>query len=296
MLQRSVSTTLPSIRSQPVSQDDKPSPTSPVRSALEEFFRAYGGRTLLAVSGGVDSLALLTAAAELAPERVGVASLDHGLRPTSAGEVEAVRALAVSLGLPFHTVQLGLRPGPGMEARARAARYAALETLRAQGGYQWVATAHTRDDQAETLLMRLGRGVALRGAGGVRAHRGQLVRPLSSVGRADVEELVAAGAWSRCATLPTRTSRCCVRVFATTSCPRWCRRPARPSSKNLARLRRPCRRGRGAARRAGSSGAGAGPRAAAGWTPSPCAACLVLCNAGRWWPGWPRPVSGECAG
>ncbi len=175
-----------------MSQDDKPSPASPVRSALEEFFRAYGGRTLLAVSGGVDSLALLTAAAELAPERVGVASLDHGLRPTSAGEVEAVRALAASLGLAFHTAQLGLRPGPGMEARARAARYAALETLRAQGGYQWVATAHTRDDQAETLLMRLGRGAALRGAGGVRSHRGHLVRPLLSVGRADLEEHVAA--------------------------------------------------------------------------------------------------------
>jgi tRNA(Ile)-lysidine synthase len=192
VLQRSVSTTLPFIRSHPVSQDDKPSPASPVLSALEEFFRAYGGRTLLAVSGGVDSLALLTAAAEVAPERVGVASLDHGLRPTSAGEVEAVRALAASLGLAFHTAQLGLRPGPGMEARARAARYAALETLRAQGGYQWVATAHTRDDQAETLLMRLGRGAALRGAGSIRAQRGPLVRPLLSVGRADVEGHVAA--------------------------------------------------------------------------------------------------------
>jgi len=192
VLQRSVSTTLPFIRSHPVSQDDKPPPASPVLSALEAFFRAYGGRTLLAVSGGVDSLALLTAAAELAPERVGVASLDHGLRATSAEEVEAVRALAASLGLGFHTAALGLRPGPGMEARARAARYAALEALRAAGGFQWLATAHTRDDQAETLLMRLARGAALRGAGSIRAHRGPIVRPLLSVGRGDIEAHVAA--------------------------------------------------------------------------------------------------------
>lgn len=192
MLQRSAWTTLPFIWSLPVSEDDKPSVASPVLSALEEFFQAHGGRTLLAVSGGVDSLALLTGAAELVPERVGVASLDHGLRPSAAEEVLAVGRLAASAGLPFHTQALGLRAGPGMEARARAARYAALEAIRAAGDYAWVATAHTRDDQAETLLMRLSRGVALRGAGAIRARLGHLVRPLLSVSRADVERHVAA--------------------------------------------------------------------------------------------------------
>jgi tRNA(Ile)-lysidine synthase len=165
---------------------------SPVVAALREFFTAHVGRTLLAVSGGADSLALLTAAAAVARERVGVASIDHGLRPASVDEVEAVRRLAKTLGLPFHTAALGLAPGPAMEARARQARYAALEALRATEGYTWIATAHTRDDQAETLLMRLARGVALRGAGAIRARAGHLRRPLLAVSRADVEAYVSA--------------------------------------------------------------------------------------------------------
>jgi tRNA(Ile)-lysidine synthase len=170
----------------------KAAPPSPVVAALREFFTAHVGRTLLAVSGGADSLALLSAAAAVAPERVGVASLDHGLRPASVDEVELVRRLAEMLRLPFHTAALGLRRGPGMEARARQARYAALEAMRAAGGYAWIATAHTGDDQAETLLMRLARGAALRGAGAIRARAGSLVRPLLGVGRADVEAYVAA--------------------------------------------------------------------------------------------------------
>ncbi len=192
MLQRSDWTTLPSIGCQSLSHHKKASAPSPVLSALEEFFKAYGGQTLLAVSGGVDSLALLTAAAEVAPGRLGVASLDHGLRPSAETEVLAVQRLTQALGLPFHTARLGLKPGPGMEARARQARYAALEAIRAQGGYRWIATAHTLDDQAETLLMRLARGAALRGAGSIRARQGPLVRPLLAVTRADVERHVAA--------------------------------------------------------------------------------------------------------
>jgi tRNA(Ile)-lysidine synthase len=165
---------------------------SPVASALRAFFASHAGRTLLAVSGGTDSLALLTGAAELAPERIGVASLDHGLRPESAAEVQRVQALATERGLPFHTMPLRLQPGPGMEARARKARYAALEQIRVSGGYAWIATAHTQDDQAETLLMRLTRGIALRGAAGIRAQGGRVVRPLLGVGRADLVGHVAA--------------------------------------------------------------------------------------------------------
>lgn len=164
--------------------------SSPVIAAMREFFNAYVGRTLLAVSGGADSLALMTGAGAVAPERVGVASIDHGLRPSSADEVEFVRQLVAKLGLSFHTASLGLHPGPGMEARARQARYAALEALRARGGYAWIATAHTRDDQAETLLMRLSRGAALRGAGAIRARSGHLLRPLLTVGREEVRAYV----------------------------------------------------------------------------------------------------------
>jgi tRNA(Ile)-lysidine synthase len=170
----------------------KVEPPSPVIAAVREFFTSHAGRTLLAVSGGADSLALLSAAASVARERVGVASIDHGLRPASVGEVEGVRQLATALGLSFHTASLGLSPGPGMEARARQARYAALETLRLAGGYAFVATAHTREDQAETLLMRLSRGAALRGAGSIRARAGHLVRPLLDVSHEQIEAYVAA--------------------------------------------------------------------------------------------------------
>jgi tRNA(Ile)-lysidine synthase len=144
------------------------------------------------VSGGVDSLALLVAAAEVAGGRTGVGSVDHGLRPEAAAEVARVRELARSLGLPFHTESLSLRPGPGAEARARAARYAALERMAREHGYAAIATAHTADDQAETLLMRLARGSALRGAASIRADAPNLLRPLLGVRRADTEALVAA--------------------------------------------------------------------------------------------------------
>ena len=146
----------------------------------------------MAVSGGADSLALLLAAAEVAPERTGVASLDHGLRPEARQEVTRVGELALERGLAFHGAELGVAPGPGAEARARTARYAALERIARTHGYSAIATAHTADDQAETLLMRMGRGAALRGAAGIQPGRGTLIRPLLGVRRADTEALVRA--------------------------------------------------------------------------------------------------------
>src|SRR5215472_7375086 len=160
--------------------------------AIRASFERQAGRILVAVSGGVDSLALMVVASRVAGGRTGVASLDHGLRPEAAGEVAQVRELARSLGLPFHTESLHLRPGPGMEARARKARYAALEGIAREHGYSAIATAHTADDQAETLLMRLARGSALRGAAAIRAEAPRLLRPLLGVRRADTEAAVAA--------------------------------------------------------------------------------------------------------
>lgn len=163
-----------------------------IERAVAAAFERQAGRILVAVSGGVDSLALLVMAAEVAGGRTGVASLDHGLRPEGAAEVEQVRGLARSLGLPFHTESLGLQPGPGAEARARVARYAALDRIATAHGYSAIATAHTADDQAETLLMRLARGSALRGAAAIRAEGPRLLRPLLTIRRAQTEALVAA--------------------------------------------------------------------------------------------------------
>lgn len=168
--------------------------TQLLTKTLEEAYTRHGlsgGSVLLAVSGGADSTALLVGTARVAPAlrlRVEVATLDHGLRLESRAEVEAVVRLAAQHGLPCQVRELRLRPGAGVEARAREARYEALEALRREQGLEAVATAHTASDQAETLLMRLARGTALRGAAGIQASRQGLVRPLLERTR---EEVVA---------------------------------------------------------------------------------------------------------
>ncbi len=170
--------------------------------AFERRFEAAGlelGMTrssvLLAVSGGGDSLALLFAShavRERLALRLEVASFDHGLRAGAAQELAEVRRICERLGVPFHTSALSLAPGAGIEARARAARYAALEALRSERALDAVATGHTATDQAETLLMRLTRGSALRGAAGILSRRGRLLRPLLWATREDTTSYVAA--------------------------------------------------------------------------------------------------------
>jgi tRNA(Ile)-lysidine synthase len=144
---------------------------------------------LIAVSGGADSTALMVSLAGLAQRlavRLEVASLDHGLRSESKAEVEAVVGRARQLGLIAHTRSLGLADGAGLEQRARDARYAQLETLRLERGLGLIATAHTASDQAETVLMRLGRGTALGGAAAIHARLGAVIRPLLGLTRAEV--------------------------------------------------------------------------------------------------------------
>lgn len=177
-------------------QDDRAGQGFP--QGLEAGWRrcqAVGRSVLLAVSGGADSTALLVAGAEQADAlgmRLEVASVDHGLRPESGEEAEAVRALATSLGVPCTVREVALTHGPGLEARARALRYRALEAIRAERGLSLIATAHTADDQAETLLMRLLRGTALRGAAGVKEVRREVVRPMLRLRRAQARAFLQA--------------------------------------------------------------------------------------------------------
>lgn len=169
-----------------------------LEDTLKEAYRQLGlqgGSVLLAVSGGADSCALLVGTARVREAlglRVEVATLDHGLRPEARREVEAVVRLAAQWKLPCHVRELKLEPGAGVEARAREARYAALEALRREHGLGAVATGHTASDQAETLLMRLARGSALRGAVGIHRTRSFLVRPLLDCTRQHVESFLAA--------------------------------------------------------------------------------------------------------
>ena len=152
-----------------------------------------GSAIVLAVSGGPDSTALLCGAAAIAPQhgwRLIVAHLDHALRPTSADEAAAVAAGAMSMGLPVEVRRIDVAALAAAEHRSledagRQARYRFLEEVAApHGSGALVATAHTADDAAETILLRLARGSGLRGARGIPARRGRIVRPLLHARRA----------------------------------------------------------------------------------------------------------------
>jgi tRNA(Ile)-lysidine synthase len=167
---------------------------------------------VLAVSGGSDSIALLFLAARWArlPEhsapQITVATVDHGLRHGSAEEAQRVVEVARRLGFRAELLTWrGEKPALGIQERARAARYELLCAcaIRSGAGRCAVVTAHTRDDQAETVLMRLARGSGPDGLQGMAAvrrltpHAGvDLVRPLLGVPRARLRSYLAAEAVS----------------------------------------------------------------------------------------------------
>jgi tRNA(Ile)-lysidine synthase len=154
---------------------------------------------VLAVSGGPDSTALLVLAARWAkrhkrgPKLLAV-TVDHGLRPEAAREAAMVKRLARSLGVPHRTLHWrGRKPRAGLPEAARQARYALLAQAARGAGFAHILTAHTLDDQAETVLFRLARGSGLYGLTGM-AHAVPLpvgdvreiflVRPLLHVAKA----------------------------------------------------------------------------------------------------------------
>src|SRR5260370_12795042 len=124
---------------------------------------------VLAVSGGPDSIALMWLAARWrralarGPRLIAV-TVDHGLRTEAAREARDVKRLAKSLDLSHQTLRwTGVKPKTGLPAAARAARYRLLAQAAHKHGATHVLTAHTRDDQAETLLMRMLRGSGIAG-------------------------------------------------------------------------------------------------------------------------------------
>jgi tRNA(Ile)-lysidine synthase len=149
-----------------------------------------GGETvLIAVSGGADSVALAHTLVALAPTLglgLHVGHVDHRLRADSGDDAAFVRALAAALALRVDVVAVDLPREASVENAARRARYAALEALADRAGAARIAVAHTADDQAETVLMRLLQGAGPRGLAGMPAVRGRVIRPLIDVRRADV--------------------------------------------------------------------------------------------------------------
>jgi tRNA(Ile)-lysidine synthase len=149
---------------------------------------------VLAVSGGPDSVALMWLAARWrralarGPRLIAV-TVDHGLRQASAREARDVKRLAQGLGLPHHTLRWrGAKPKTGLPAAARAARYRLLAKAAQDHGASHILTAHTSDDQAETLLMRLLRGSGIAGLAAMARqsprHGVVLARPLLQVSKA----------------------------------------------------------------------------------------------------------------
>jgi tRNA(Ile)-lysidine synthase len=180
-----------------------------VLAALAGFFtdRAPldpGDGVVVAFSGGPDSTALLWGLARLAERRgfaLAAAHLDHGLDAGSAERARAAARLAAEVGVPL-TVERRPVPalagrGDGPEAAARRVRYAFLDEVRRRRGARYLATAHHRDDQAETVLLRLLRGSGLAGLGAIRplapaGDGGSLVRPLLALPRSTLAAAVAA--------------------------------------------------------------------------------------------------------
>lgn len=164
-----------------------------------------GDRVLVGVSGGPDSTALLLCLRQLQRKldiELVAAHVNHRLRGAAADADEACAAeSAAALGVAFVRVELppGLARGANLEARARRLRYAALRELAVRHGCAKIATGHTIDDQAETVLMRLLRGSSGRGLGAIRPRRADgIVRPLIDCRRADLTAVLrGAGLRSR---------------------------------------------------------------------------------------------------
>jgi len=160
-----------------------------VRAALSAVpVRRAGPEALIGLSGGGDSLALALAVAFEAPRagrRVGAVVVDHGLQPGSAAVAARTADTARELGLEpvlVETVAVGDEGGP--EAAARVARRAAFDRALDVTGATRILTAHTLDDQAETVLLGLARGSGPDAVAGMRADAPPFVRPLLGVRRA----------------------------------------------------------------------------------------------------------------
>ena len=158
---------------------------------LPAFIKKYqmaakGDHIICAVSGGADSVALLYAMYLLREKleiRLSAAHFNHHLRGEESNRDEAfVRAFCDHYDIPLLVGQGDVKPGKkGLEAAAREARYAFFDTLPGK-----IATAHTADDNAETVLMHMVRGTGLKGLGGIAPVRGKLIRPMLEVTRQEV--------------------------------------------------------------------------------------------------------------
>ena len=158
------------------------------------------GRFVVAFSGGMDSLALLSFMTEEERERSCAVYVDHGIR--SREELDKEIKLNIKntrkLGVPLFIVKLGggeverysIEKDCGTEAAARNLRYRELERFREERGYDWILTAHHQDDQTETLLMRMMSSSPFWSYGGIREEDGHILRPLLFLEKKEIKKKV----------------------------------------------------------------------------------------------------------
>lgn len=172
-----------------------------VRKALAGLGMPARGETIIVgLSGGPDSVALLDALVQLSEPygfRVVAAHLDHGMREDSKQDAAFCGDVCDRLGVPLRTGAADVRSRArlehgGPEQAARRARYEFLRAVRRELGASAIAVAHTRDDQAETVLLRLLRGAGRTGLAGMRPRSADVVRPLLAVSRQQVLAHLAA--------------------------------------------------------------------------------------------------------
>lgn len=188
-------------------QDAAPQTRRRVRQVQDRVYAALANAGLgpddlivAAVSGGPDSMTLLdclVAARRRGGPAVHVAHLNHGLRAEAAQVAEAVVGHARDAGLPVtagtpHDYPVGETERMPSEDAARRARWMFLRDVARRVGAVRIATGHTRNDQAETVIMNLARGSGLRGLAGMRANDGEILRPLLAVSRRDTAAYVQA--------------------------------------------------------------------------------------------------------
>jgi tRNA(Ile)-lysidine synthase len=169
-----------------------------VRAGARALGVADDAAIVLAVSGGPDSMALLHGAARLVSSgavrwHLTVAHLDHGLRADSTDDATFVADAVAALDLPLavRRTDVGAQAraeGRSIEEAGREARYRFLDEVASDGAL--IATAHTLDDAAETVLLNLVRGSGLAGAAGIPARRGRVIRPLLGARRATLRALL----------------------------------------------------------------------------------------------------------
>lgn len=140
----------------------------------------------VAVSGGPDSMALTWLMANLLPENMAAATVDHGFRTSSADEARMVAGYCAHEHINHQILRPPVPITGSLQAAARMERYRLLDQWRHDHGLDYILTAHHADDQLETLLMRLNRSSGVAGLAGVRRKNGRVVRPLLQWRRAEL--------------------------------------------------------------------------------------------------------------